>query len=83
MRSEKFTLPVGFGGNMNYSNVVPGEYKQELQNGKTITIVISKVDKYSISGYLECPEGVEANILLFMRCIDHIGILKNKGVYTK
>lgn len=81
--SEEFFLPVGFGGNMNYNHVKPGEHKMKLKDGKDLTLVISNVEEKGLSGYLIHPEDINPNILLFLQCVDHFGILRHRGVYSK
>lgn len=81
--SKEFFLPVGFGGNMNYSNVKPGEYKWKLKGGDDISLIISKVAEEGLSGYLIHPEYITPTMLLFMQCIDYSGILSHRGVYHK
>lgn len=82
-KSEEFFLPVGFGGNMNYNHVKPGEHKMKLKDGKDLTLIISKVAEEGLSGYLIHPEYITPTMLLFMQCIDYSGILCHRGVYHK
>lgn len=77
-KTQVFTIPAGYGGNMDYSHVNKGEYVISAE----LTLVITLADKYELKGYLQYSGiSMKPNILHFMLCLDKSGILKNRGIY--
>ena len=77
-KTQVFTIPAGYGGNMDYSHISKGE----CVISDRLILVITSADKYELKGYLQYS-GIPRNlsILHFMLCLDKSGILKNRGIY--
>ena len=77
-KTKVFSIPAGYGGNMDYSHVNKGEYVISAE----LTLVITLADKYELKGYLQYSGiPMKLNILHFMLSLDKSGILKNRGIY--
>lgn len=77
-KTQVFTVPAGYGGNMDYSHINKGEYVISAE----LTLVITLADKYELKGYLQYSGiPIKLNILHFMLCLDKSGILNNRGIY--
>lgn len=77
-KTQVFTVPTGYGGNMDYSHINKGEYVISAE----LTLVITLADKYELKGYLQYSDiPMKLNILHFMLCLDKSGILNNRGIY--
>lgn len=77
-KTKVFSIPAGYGGNMDYSHISKGEYVVSAE----LTLVITLADKYELKGYLQyLGIPMKLNILHFMLCLDKSGILKNRGIY--
>lgn len=77
-KTQVFTIPAGYGGNMDYSHISKGE----CVISDRLILVITSADKYELKGYLQYS-GIPRNlsILHFMLCLDKSGILDNRGTY--
>lgn len=77
-KTKVFSIPAGYGGNMDYSHVNKGEYVISAK----LTLVITLADKYELKGYLQYSgKPIKLSILHFMLSLDKSGILKNRGTY--
>ena len=77
-KTKVFSIPAGYGGNMDYSHISKGEYVISAE----ITLVITLADKYELKGYLQYSgQPLKLSILHFMLSLDKSGILKNRGIY--
>ena len=77
-KTKVFSIPAGYGGNMDYSHINKGEYVISAE----LTLVITLADKYELKGCLQYSGiPMKLNILHFMLCLDKSGILKNRGIY--
>lgn len=77
-KTKVFSIPAGYGGNMDYSHISKGEYVISAE----LTLVITLADKYELKGYLQyLGIPMKLNILHFMLSLDKSGILKNRGIY--
>ena len=77
-KTQVFTIPAGYGGNMDYSHISKGE---GVISDRLI-LVITFANKYELKGYLQYSGiPIKLNILHFMLCLDKSGILKNRGIY--
>lgn len=77
-KTQVFTIPAGYGGNMDYSHISKGEYVISDR----LILVITFADKYELKGYLQyLGISIKLNILHFMLCLDKSGILNNRGTY--
>lgn len=77
-KTQVFTIPAGYGGNMDYSHISKGE----CVISDRLILVITSADKYELKGYLQYSGiPMNLNILHFMLCLDKSGILDNRGVY--
>ena len=77
-KTKVFSIPAGYGGNMDYSHISKGEYVISAE----LTLVITLADKYELKGCLQYSGiPMNLNILHFMLCLDKSGILDNRGVY--
>ena len=77
-KTKVFSIPAGYGGNMDYSYINKGEYVISAE----LTLVITLADKYELKGCLQYSDKpMKLNILHFMLCLDKSGILKNRGIY--
>lgn len=77
-KTKVFSIPAGYGGNMDYSYINKGEYVISAE----LTLVITLADKYELKGCLQYSGiPMKLNILHFMLCLDKSGILKNRGIY--
>lgn len=77
-KTKVFSIPAGYGGNMDYSHINKGEYVISAE----LTLVITLADKYELKGCLQYSgKPMKLNILHFMLCLDKSGILKNRGIY--
>ena len=77
-KTKVFSIPAGYGGNMDYSHINKGEYVISAE----LTLVITLADKYELKGCLQYSGiSMKLNILHFMLCLDKLGILKNRGIY--
>ena len=76
-KTKTFTIPAGFGGIMDYSNVEAGKYQINRY-----FLVITEANKSQLSGFIEYPEGAVApDILAFLTVIEPL--LGSRGVYRK
>lgn len=76
-KTEVFTIPAGFGGNMDYSNVEEGKYQINRY-----FLVITEANMSHLSGFIEYPDGAVApDILAFLTVIEPL--LGSRGVYRK
>lgn len=83
-RTETYTLPAGYGGNMDFSNVQVGEYPVSTEENSEIILVISETSESYLRGYIEHADRLTGiNMLHFLMCIDAKKILSNRGVYFK
>ena len=48
-KTQVFTIPAGYGGNMDYSHISKGEYVISDR----LILVITSADKYELKGYLQ------------------------------
>ena len=77
-KTQVFTIPAGYGGNMDYSHISKGEYVISAE----LTLVITLADKYELKGYLQYSgKLLKLSILHFMLSLDKSGILNNRGTY--
>ena len=77
-KTQVFTIPAGYGGNMDYSHISKGE----CVISDRLILVITFANKYELKGYLQYSGiPIKLNILHFMLCLDKSGILKNRGIY--
>ena len=77
-KTQVFTIPAGYGGNMDYSHISKGE----CVISDRLILVITSADKYELKGCLQYSgKPMKLNILHFMLCLDKSGILKNRGIY--
>ena len=77
-KTQVFTIPAGYGGNMDYSHISKGE----CVISDRLILVITFADKYELKGYLQYSGiPIKLNILHFMLCLDKSGILNNRGTY--
>ena len=77
-KTKVFSIPAGYGGNMDYSHINKGEYVISAE----LTLVITLADKYELKGCLQYSGiPIKLNILHFMLCLDKSGILNNRGIY--
>ena len=71
-----FTIPAGFGGTMDYSNL---EGKYQINR---YFLVITEANMSQLSGFIEYPdEAVAPDILAFLTVIEPL--LGSRGVYRK
>lgn len=83
-RTETYTLPAGYGGNMDYSNVELREYPVSTHKNAEIILVITEVTDSYLRGYIEHADRLTGiNMLHFLMCIDAKKVLSNRGVYFK
>lgn len=83
-RTETYTLPAGYGGNMDFSHVQVGEYPISTEENSEIILVISEASGSYLRGYIEHADRLTGiNMLHFLMCIDAKKVLSNKGVYFK
>ena len=77
-KTQVFTIPAGYGGNMDYSHINKGE----CVISDRLILVITSADKYELKGCLQYSGiPIKLNILHFMLCLDKSGILDNRGTY--
>ena len=77
-KTQVFTIPAGYGGNMDYSHISKGE----CVISDRLILVITYADKYELKGYLQYSgKPLKLSILHFMLSLDKSGILKNRGTY--
>lgn len=77
-KTQVFSIPAGYGGNMDYSHISKGEYVISDR----LILVITSADKYELKGYLQYSgKLLKLSILHFMLSLDKSGILKNRGIY--
>lgn len=77
-KTQVFTIPAGYGGNIDYSHISKGE----CVISDRLILVITSANKYELKGYLQYSGiPINLNILHFMLCLDKSGILDNRGVY--
>ena len=77
-KTQVFTIPAGYGGNMDYSHISKGE----CVISDRLILVITSADKYELKGYLQYSDiPRNLSILHFMLCLDKSGILDNRGTY--
>ena len=77
-KTQVFTIPAGYGGNMDYSHISKGE----CVISDRLILVITFADKYELKGCLQYSGiPIKLNILHFMLCLDKSGILNNRGIY--
>lgn len=94
-QTKTFTLPVGYGGNMDYSNIKVTSYEvKNLKEGYQATLVVEKTDNkgeglvfhFNLSDSLAEAIGEDVtnlNFLTALRLLELSEILPHRGLYDR